>query len=114
MTFQESIRACLANYADFSGRASRPECWWFLLFLVIGIVACSRVDDRLTELFVLAMLLPTLSVAARRLRDGGYRPWWLLLAVVPMAGWLALLVLLLQGRTSGCPGSPDDGRCAAR
>jgi len=101
MTFQESIRACLAKYADFSDCASRSEFCWFFLFVVMSIVACSRLDDRLTEQFLLVMLLPTLSVAARRLHDGGYSRWWLLIALVPIAGWAMLGVLLLQSKSDG-------------
>lgn len=35
MTFQEAIKVCLNKYADFTGRASRAEFWWFYLFCVI-------------------------------------------------------------------------------
>lgn len=37
MTFQESVTVCFRKYADFNGRATRPEYWWFfLLFLFVG------------------------------------------------------------------------------
>ena len=39
MTFQESIRVCFSKYADFSGRATRSEYWWFFLFILVVFVA---------------------------------------------------------------------------
>ena len=35
MNFQEAIRICFSKYADFNGRATRPEYWWFVLFVVL-------------------------------------------------------------------------------
>ena len=35
MNFGQAISACLSKYAMFSGRASRPEFWWFFLFQVL-------------------------------------------------------------------------------
>ena len=35
MDFSEAVRTCVAKYADFNGRATRAEYWWFMLFIVL-------------------------------------------------------------------------------
>jgi uncharacterized membrane protein YhaH (DUF805 family) len=36
MNFQQSVKVCLTKYADFTGRASRPEYWWFVLIVFLA------------------------------------------------------------------------------
>ena len=87
MGFSESIKTCFKKYADFSGTASRSEYWWFALFGVLVylclviISAASR-----TPLFIilgLGLLLPSLAVQVRRLRDGGFSGWLALINLIP-------------------------------
>ena len=44
MSFVDAIRTCLRRFATFSGRASRPEFWWFVLALMLASSALSIVD----------------------------------------------------------------------
>ena len=44
MTFAQAVRTCFAKYATFSGRASRPEYWWFFLFLLLGSAIAGVLD----------------------------------------------------------------------
>jgi DNA-binding CsgD family transcriptional regulator len=90
MTFFESIRTCLLKYADFTGRASRPELWWFLLFVLLVASALTYLSETAASIFLIAVLLPLLAAGARRLRDSGQSPWWLLLLLVPVGGVVAL------------------------
>ncbi len=97
------------HYVDFGGRATRTQYWAFVGFnilvaIVIAIVAAilGRISGALGGiaigvyyLFELAILLPSLALAARRLRDGGFTPWLLLLAFIPGLGGLILLILFL-------------------
>ncbi|MFT7722532.1 MAG: DUF805 domain-containing protein [Roseateles sp.] len=101
MTFQDSIRTCFSKYADFSGRASRPEYWWFFLFLVLCGVGLMMVSDFAYYAFALGTLLPGLAVAVRRLRDSGRSGWWVLIGLVPVVGGIVLLVLLAQESKDG-------------
>jgi len=39
VAFAEAIKTCFQKYAEFRGRAARPEFWWFFLPYYILIVA---------------------------------------------------------------------------
>ena len=96
MTFQESIRVCFGKYVDFNGVASRPEFWWFALFVFVVCIVLALVSSLLSNLFALATLLPQLAVGARRLHDIGRSGWWQLLLLVPLLGLIVLIVLWAQ------------------
>lgn len=96
MTFIESIRICFSKYADFNGRAGRPEFWWWTLFTFLVSMATGIVSDMLSGLFSLAVLLPSLAVGARRLHDTDRSAWFLLLWLIPVIGWLILLFWAIQ------------------
>ncbi len=89
-TFYGAIRRCFIKYADFTGRASRPEFWWFALFVALCTSAFALINETLGSIFLLAVLLPLLAVGSRRLRDSGKSAWWLLFLLVPVGGIIAL------------------------
>lgn len=109
MNFADSVKLCFAKYADFSGRAQRPEFWWFTLFVFLASLIIGMVSDTVSILFSLATLLPSLAVGARRLHDTGRSGWWQLLWLIPVVGWIIMIVLLAQqgdaadNRFSGVP-----------
>lgn len=88
----------LKNYAVFQGRARRKEYWMFVLFnlifsIIIGVIeAILDISQYLTYIYTLAILLPSLAVAVRRLHDTGRSGWWLLIAFIPIIGGIILLV----------------------
>lgn len=84
----------LKNYTGFSGRAHRTEFWMFALinFVVAFVIAVIPVVNFLSPLYALAVLLPSLAVAMRRLHDTGRSGWWLLLLLIPVLGWAVLLI----------------------
>ena len=93
------------HYADFSGRATRKQFWLFTLIdIVVAIVlmiVCSmflseRITDIISSIYNLALFLPALSISARRLRDGGFSPWLLLLSLIPIIGLIALIILFIE------------------
>lgn len=100
MTFQESVRVCFSKYADFSGRASRSEYWWFVLFMILVSLGLSSISEVLGGIFALATLLPSISAATRRLHDTNRSGWWQLICLVPLIGWIVLVVFLAQDSTS--------------
>ena len=75
-TFGEAIQVCFEKYADFTGRASRSEFWWWQLFtILLGLV--TSVVPVLNLIASLAVLVPGLAVSVRRLHDIGRSGWWL-------------------------------------
>lgn len=106
-----SVTTCLSKYATFSGRASRPEFWWFtlaasVLYLVLAFVPGG---EALSTVASLVLLLPTLAVGARRLHDTGRSGWWQLLAFIPFVGIVVLIVFWASaGQHSNAYGPPTD------
>ncbi len=96
MTFGESISTCFSRYAEFDGRASRSEYWWWVLFTFLASAAFGLVSQTLEGLFSLGVLLPSLAVGARRLHDIDKSGWFLLLWLVPIIGWIILIVWAIQ------------------
>jgi uncharacterized membrane protein YhaH (DUF805 family) len=96
MTFSESIRVCFSKYATFTGRASRPEFWWFVLFLVLASAACGVVSDKLSAVFTIATLVPAMAVGARRLHDVDKSGWMQLIGLIPIVGWILVIVWCAQ------------------
>ena len=118
----------LRRYARFSGRARPKEYWMFILFLLICFIAISLIEGLLglsttehwvrrgpwwfdtgyqtrggplTGLFGLAMLIPWLAVAVRRLHDTDRSGFWLLIIFFPLIGSLILLVFFIMSGTRG-------------
>lgn len=109
MTFYESILVCLKKYAEFNGRASRSEFWWFALFILLVASALEYVSETLVSIFLIAILLPFLAVGARRLNDSGKSAWWQLFMLVPVGGIVLLGILWVQPTTLP---PPDDSLSA--
>ena len=95
MPIVDAVKACLTKYADFNGRATRTEYWWFFLAVLLGSTAASLITLRVYTLFSLATLLPMIAVGARRLHDTNRSGWWQLLALVPF-GVILVIVFLAQ------------------
>ena len=99
----------LRNSLNFSGRAGRGEYWWFMAVnFVIGVAlqifAMITGVPLLSILFMLAMVLPGLSVSVRRLHDTDRSGWWLLVGLVPILGMFAVLAFMV------IPGSDQTNR----
>lgn len=108
MGFKDAITTCFRKYITFSGRARRPEYWYFVLFIFLGAVALSFIDSALfglrstedygsgplTSLFQLATFIPLLAVGWRRMHDTGRPGWYLLL---PLAVSLLAALLMAVG-----------------
>ncbi len=111
----------LRKYAVFSGRARRKEYWMYTLFNIIFVIAAMILDNLMGTTFkmdtgygvqnlpygyvylayVLAVFIPGLAVAVRRLHDVGKSGWMLLIALIPLIGAIWLLVLLVTDSNPG-------------
>jgi len=88
--FQKAVKTCFHKYADFSGRAGRPEFWWFFLFQLGVYFVASMVHGLLYLAAVVALLLPGIAVGVRRMHDIGKSGWLLLIGLIPIVGLLLL------------------------
>jgi uncharacterized membrane protein YhaH (DUF805 family) len=107
MSFTDSIKLCFNKFADFTGRAKRPEYWWFALFCFLGALLLEVAGSYISWAFSLATLVPSLAVGARRLHDMNKSGWMQLLWIVPILGWIYMIYLLAQ------PGDAVDNQYGA-
>ena len=104
---------CLKQYANFSGRARRKEYWMFFLFNFIFALVAVALDNVLGTsnpevgigviygLYVLLVIIPGIAVTVRRLHDIGKSGWMILVALIPIAGPIWLLVLTVTDSEQG-------------
>jgi uncharacterized membrane protein YhaH (DUF805 family) len=105
--------AVLRKYAVFTGRARRKEYWGFALInfiITIVLVAISGMSrgsglviilSLVVLLYSLAIIVPSVAVAVRRLHDIDMSGWWMLIGFVPVIGGIALLVLTVLDSNPG-------------
>ncbi|HEY8160016.1 MAG TPA: DUF805 domain-containing protein [Methylobacter sp.] len=103
----------LKKYAVFKGRARRKEYWYFLLIstvISIVLVLIDSVTGTLSEeagigllsgIYSLAVLIPGISVAIRRLHDTDRSGWWFLIALIPIIGGIVLLIFMVLDSAPG-------------
>ena len=88
----------LERYAQFTGRSRRAEFWWyvlanFIISVVLNIlVGIASIFVVLDLIYVLAVLIPGLAVAIRRLHDTDKSGWWILIGLIPLVGAIVLIV----------------------
>ena len=103
MTFTQSVRTCFRKYVTFSGRATRPEYWYFVLFIILGSIVLSVVDGvlfgfetvpvsegefeidsdgPLASIFSLVPFIPILAAGWRRMHDTGRSGLYLLYPIL--------------------------------
>ena len=134
MRFGDAIKTCFKKYVTFSGRASRPEYWYFMLFLVLaslvlglldsvifglgdatyqghvgpeGAAAAAQYSDGpLSSIFNLLTLIPALAVGWRRMHDTGRSGLYLFYPLIVMVG-LSMAAVFLVGLDGFFTGGPD-------
>jgi uncharacterized membrane protein YhaH (DUF805 family) len=108
MDFAQAVKTCLNKYANFSGRAQRPEYWYFFLFMIVVNIVASVLDSVifgdipvLYLISTLALIVPSIAAGVRRLHDTDKSGWWLLLGLIPFVGAIVLIVFFCQRGTVG-------------
>ena len=103
----------LKKYTVFEGRSRRSEYWYFALYNLLISVVLTLVDlgigtydhkariGLFGAIYALAVFIPGLAVAIRRLHDTNRSGWWLLIAFIPIAGAIVLLVFMVLDSDSG-------------
>lgn len=109
MNMTTAVKTVFSKFYTFTGRASRPEFWWYYLFIIILYIIAALIEGMVVHpllgfepyapeagqplqvILTIAIFLPTLAVAIRRLHDIDRSGWWYLVGLVPIIGTLALL-----------------------
>jgi len=100
--FITAYKTAFTRYVDFSGRTSVGGFWRFIavnfvVFVVLGILSnVSSVFLILYFVYAVAVLLPGLAIAVRRLHDTGKSGWMVLLGLIPLVGIILLIVFYVQ------------------
>ena len=103
----EWYKKVISNYFNFNGRARRKEYWMFLLiniiiyFVLFGVDYAMGSFGILAGLYSLAMLIPSIAVAIRRMHDIGKSGLFLLIGLIPILGALILIYFLAQEGNQG-------------
>jgi uncharacterized membrane protein YhaH (DUF805 family) len=124
MGFVEAVRSVYRNFFNFQGRARRSEYWWFFLFnilagIVIGIVevalglgagtmssgpgevSMNFAGGPLSIIWSLVNIIPGIAVGIRRLHDTDRSGWWTFIALIPLIGFILLIVWYASNGTAG-------------
>jgi uncharacterized membrane protein YhaH (DUF805 family) len=105
VTFAGAVKSAFMNFAQFRGVSTRPEYWYFVLFSVLMALVLGTIDSVIwppaqtedvlealnqptpfSNIFAIVLLVPSLAVTSRRIRDAGWSGKWLwslLLPIVP-------------------------------
>ena len=108
LSFNEAVGTCFRKYFDFSGRARGSEYWYFFLFTCILYIVATILDmsifgytwedyGPLYMITSIALFIPSISAAARRLHDSGKSGWWQLLYLTIIGIFLVLYWLIRKG-----------------
>lgn len=103
--------AAMKKAFNFSDRSRRKEYWMFILFTLIFSIVLTIIDTVagleiaedmgiLSTLFSIILIIPTLSVTVRRLHDVGKSGWWVLISLIPIIGFIVLLVFTVKDSES--------------
>lgn len=108
----------IRKYAEFTGRARRQEYWMFVLINMlisaaigiversVGLATDAGAGGPLSGLYGLFVLIPGIAVAVRRLHDTGRSGWYLLVGLIPLIGWIFVIIWLA---TDGQPSTNEYG-----
>ena len=105
VTFAGAVKSAFLNFAQFRGVSTRPEYWYFVLFSVLMALVLGTIDSVIwppvqtedfleslnqptpfSNIFAIVILVPSLAVTSRRIRDAGWSGkwlWTLLLPIIP-------------------------------
>lgn len=92
------------NYVNFSARTTVRGYWMAVLVNIIASTVLGIIGvELLISLYSLATLIPGLAMCVRRLRDSGRKWGWIFISLIPLVGWIILIVMLCKAS------QPDDG-----
>lgn len=99
MGFVEAVQSGFQRYVDFETRSSRSEYWFWVLLMLIGQFVGSLLGNILGMIgslvfliWALGTIIPSIAVGIRRLHDIGKSGWFILVAFIPIVGWIIMIV----------------------
>jgi uncharacterized membrane protein YhaH (DUF805 family) len=116
MSFGAAIASFFSKYATFSGRARRSEFWYAVLFTTLVSVVISTVfpgsvmvvndvaipqSSLASNLWQLAIFVPSLALTWRRLHDVGRKGTYYLFILIPIVGWIMLFIQFVKDSQPG-------------
>ena len=123
----DAVKLFIANYFNFSGRASRSEYWWFVLAMVIASFVCGMIDGlfwtivqsislgidnindpteplviasyfvTLNNLLALVTFIGWISLTVRRFHDRGFSGWWVAAGCIIAIPWTVVFIWFVIG-----------------
>lgn len=110
--FVDAIKMGFKGYVVWNARSTRPEFWWWALFVIVVAIIALILDSVIfgTEagmfgpiyiIAALVFLLPGISLVVRRLHDTNRTGWWYWIVLIPFVGGIVLLVFMLLSSTQG-------------
>lgn len=92
----EACKLFFMNYANFEGRATRAEFWWaYLMVFVVSLIPF------VSFVWAIAVLIPSIAVGVRRLHDIEKSGWYYLLFLIPIVGFILMIVWFVKEGTKG-------------
>ena len=106
------------HYADFEGRVTRQTYWMFSLFtlliiLVLDFIGSFTDVEYISDIFSLAIFLPSIGLGARRLHDIGMSGWMQAIGLIPILGWIVIIYFLAKQGETGPNVYGNDPRAVA-
>lgn len=89
--FGEAIKLFFVNYVNFTGRSTASEYWWAFLFNFL-VSLCTSWIPGVGQIISLGLLIPGLSLGIRRLHDTGKHWYYIFMGLIPLAGFVILIV----------------------
>jgi len=98
----EAYKAYWKNYGNFNDRTSRAGYWWAILMfyiiftasgIIVGVIGEPNAAGTIFAIWILANIIPMLSIAVRRLHDVGKNWAWILIRIIPFVGEIIFIVI---------------------
>lgn len=91
VSFGEAIKLFFVNYVNFTGRSTASEYWYAYLFNFL-VALCTSWIPVVGTLISLGLIIPGLAVGIRRLHDTGKHWYYIFMGLIPLAGFIILIV----------------------
>ena len=110
MSFMDAVKSALTKSITVSGRASRSEYWFFVLFGIVFQTVCIILAASVTEIFAILpflLIIPAITLLVRRLHDVGKSGCFVLLFMIPLVNFVLIILWLVVD--AGQPQANDYG-----